>query len=168
MQRLRITLLLFLSVSFNSSFADALVPDWLSYDSIKKQVHIKLIATENANNNGLNYNGYSQGNITLIVPTDWLINISLTNWDASATHDLILTRPFVEDNIPSELTGEYSAIKRAYIAPLFANGTDSLSFTAKAGQYWLFCGVKGHGINGMWIKLIVNNVQIPNIKNEKT
>lgn len=168
MQRLQtvlLSLLVFLSASLNAPKADVLIPEWLSYDSAKKQAHFKLIAAKNANNNGYNYNGYYQGNISLKVPVDWLIRISLTNWDANSTHDIILTRPFVNDDIPDELTGQFSTIKRAYITPLFANESDTLSFISKAGQYWLFCGVKGHGIDGMWIKLEADNkLQSPIIK----
>jgi len=141
---------------FNMAVAKADITDWFSYDEAKKQVYFKLTSAENANNNGLNYNGYYQGNLTLKVPVNWLVNISLTNRDANATHDIILTKPFGMDNVPDELTGESSIIKRAYIAPLFSNETDNLKFTAKTGQYWLFCGVKGHGIDGMWIKLDVD------------
>ena len=155
MQRLLVFLLSFVCV-FSVGSVKADITDWFTYDAVKKQVHFKLTSAENANNNGLNYNGYYQGNLCLKVPVNWSVNISLTNRDANATHDVILTKPFEIDNIPDELTGEFSVIKRAYIAPLFSNETDNLKFTAKSGQYWLFCGVKGHGIDGMWIKLDVN------------
>ncbi|NOQ64242.1 MAG: hypothetical protein GQ582_07000 [Methyloprofundus sp.] len=145
--------------------ANELIPDWMSYDIEKKQVSYQLIAAKNANNNGYNYNGYYQGNITLIVPSEWLVNISLNNGDANAVHDIILTEPFADDDMPDELTGEFAALKRAYISPLYANETDSLKFIAKQGAYWLFCGVKVHGINGMWIKLTVqDNIHKPSIK----
>ena len=161
--------LLGLIIVLKSGLVNADVPHWVTYDRSKKQVSFKLVAAENANNNGLNYNGYYQGNLTLKVPVDWQVNITLTNRDANATHDVIVTKPFEIENIPDELTGESSTIRRAYVSPLFSNETESLKFTAKIGKYWLFCGVKGHGMDGMWIKLVVDaTIPTPMIEEDNT
>ena len=166
MRTLQLSLVMFfMFLGINTATADVSLPDWVSYDATKKQVEFKLIAAKNANNNGFNYNGYYEGNITLKAPVGWQVQITLTNRDANATHDVILTEPFEQDDMPDSLTGEFSSIKRAYISPLFANETDNLRFTAKAGEYWLFCGVKGHGIEGMWIKFKSDkNGHIPSVE----
>ncbi len=131
-------------------------PGWMTYDTTKKQVRFELIAAWNANNNGYNYNGYYQGDAVLIVPENWQVSITLINWDGNAPHSIIVTNPFTEDNIPDELTGEFSILKRAYTDSVYANESVSIKFIAKVGDYWLFCGEKGHGINGQWIKLKVD------------
>lgn len=159
-----VPLILVMTLGCSHQPVEVKAPDWLSYSVAKKQVKFDLIATENANNNGFNYNGYYGGNITLNVPVGWQVEISLTNRDATSTHDVILTESFENVKIPEYLTGESASIKRAYITPLFANETEHLNFIAKAGQYWLFCGVKGHGIEGMQIKFESHkNTQIPSV-----
>ncbi len=134
----------------------------MHYDMNTKQVHFDLDAAWNANNNGYNYNGYYQDDMTLRVPAGWKVSITLTNLDAHAPHSIVLTEVFATDDIPDELTGEFSSIKRAYTDSLFANESDTMHFQAKEGRYWLFCGVKRHGIDGMWLPLnIESNLQIP-------
>lgn len=134
----------------------------MHYNLANKQVHFDLDAAWNANNNGYNYNGYYQDDMTLRVPTGWKISITLTNLDANAPHSIVLTEVFATDDIPDELTGEFAIIKRAYTDSLFANESDTIHFQAKKGHYWLFCGVKRHGIDGMWLPLNIEaNLQTP-------
>ena len=128
-------------------------PSWMTYNQAKKQVNFDIVSAWNANNNGYNFNGYYQGAIELKVPADWQVRITMTNLDANAPHSMILTDPFSEDDIPDELVGEFAIFNRAYIDTVFANESSIMQFKAKAGDYWLFCGIKGHGVNGMWIKL---------------
>jgi len=140
----------------------------MTYSPTKKSVHFRLIAAKNANNNGYNYNGYYQGNVDLQVPVDWKVTITLVNQDANAVHSVILTRPFLLDDMPDELSGEFAVIARAYTDPIFSGEQETLQFIAKEGRYWLFCGIKGHGINGMWIKFsVLKNLKIPLIVEQK-
>jgi hypothetical protein len=53
------------------------------------------------------------------------------------------------------------AILRAFTVKLASGlppeGTDRMRFVAQpAGEYLIFCGVPGHGIAGMWIRLRVS------------
>ncbi len=142
-------------------------PSWMSYDEQKQQVSFQLVATWSANNNGYNYNGYYQDDITIQVPTDWLVSITLINRDGNAPHSIVLTEPYTDD-IPDELTGEFAVLSRAYTDAVYANESTSMKFKAKAGDYWLFCGVKDHGINGMWIKFKTDiNIKTPFIEIKK-
>jgi len=44
-----------------------------------------------------------------------------------------------------------------------------LKFKAKAGDYWIFCSVKGHGINGMSSKFKADkNISTPFITIQQT
>ncbi len=136
--------------------------NFMHYDTSSKQVHFELIAAKNANNNGYNYNGYYQNAVTLKVPAGWIISITFINRDANAPHSIVLTPAFSQNDIPDEQTGEFAIINRAYTEVLHANEQETISFPAKEGRYWLFCGVKRHGIDGMWIPLTVErDLQIP-------
>ena len=54
------------------------------------------------------------------------------------------------------------AIPRAYTKAVSEGiaqfGTDAMRFkAAPAGSYLIFCGVPGHGLSGMWIRLKVSS-----------
>jgi len=143
-------------------------PSWMTYDEEKKQVYFELVAAWNANNNGYNFNGYFQDDVTITVPTDWSVGMTLINRDGTAPHSVLVTEPYMSDDIPDELTGEFAVLARAYTDEVYANESLSMRFKAKTGDYWLFCGVKRHAINGMWIKFNVDkNIDIPYIKIKK-
>jgi len=143
-------------------------PSWMSYDKQKQQVNIELVAAWNANNNGYNFNGYFLDDITITVPAGWLVNMTLINLDANAAHSILITEPYTDD-IPDELTGEFAVLHRAYTDSVYANESAEMKFKAKAGDYWIFCGVKGHAINGMWVKFKADkNINTPFIKIQQT
>jgi len=162
--------ILFIFVVSTTSSCSSLIkpnvfePSWISYNKEKKQVNIELVAAWNANNNGYNFNGYFQDDITITVPADWLVNMTLINLDGNAPHSIVITEPYTDD-IPDELTGEFAVLHRAYTDSIYANESAEMKFKAKAGDYWLFCGVKGHGINGMWSMFKVDkNISNPFVK----
>ncbi len=140
-------------------------PSWMQYDQDKKQAHFELISAWNAKNNGYNFNGFYQDEIIISVPADWLINIKLINYDANAPHSIVVSEPYSQEDIPDELSGEFAVIKRAYTDELYANESAEMRFKAIAGQYWLFCGVKNHGIDNMWLRFNVEkNISVPRLK----
>jgi plastocyanin len=59
------------------------------------------------------------------------------------------------------------AIPRAYTRAVSEGiaqfGRDVVRFTAApAGRYLIYCGVPGHGLSGMWIRLVVGpGVEVP-------
>jgi len=137
------------------------------YDKQEKQVSFELVAAWNAKNNGYNFNGYFQDDVTIKVPSGWSVSMTLINLDANAPHSVLVSEPYTDD-IPEELTGEFAVLSRAYTETLYANERGSMKFKAKAGEYWLFCGVKGHGINGMWVKFKADkNIKLPLIEIKK-
>jgi len=156
--------ILFFNLSACTYLVRASQDNGMTYSLTEKSVHFKLIAAKNANNNGYNYNGYYQGNVDLQVPVAWKVSITLVNQDANTVHSVILTEPFLLD----DMADEFAAISRAYTDPVFSGEQETLQFTAKEGKYWLFCGIKGHGINGMWIKFsVLKNLKIPLIVEQK-
>jgi len=138
------------------------------YDKQEKQVSFELVAAWNAKNNGYNFNGYFQDDVTIKVPSDWIVSMTLINLDGNAPHSVLVSDPYTDD-IPDELTGEFAVLSRAYTDTLYANERGTMRFKAKTGDYWLFCGVKGHAVNGMWIKFKVDKtITLPLIEIKKT
>jgi len=131
-------------------------PTWMEIDSSEKRVKFNLVAAWDGSNNGFNYNGYYAGNLTLKVPDGWKVDVEFINRDASAAHNIIVTKPYVENNIPEYVGSEDAVLRRAYTEDLYVGEQETMHFIAKAGLYWFFCGINGHGINDMWINFEVS------------
>ena len=148
------------STQHKLSLVDGVVteqPSWMNADVHLKEVTFDLVAGWDGSNNAFNYNGYYAGGVTLNVPSGWKVNISLANQDASAPHHIMVTRPYKKGEIPNQLSPDETVLSRAYMDDIYHGEHESMSFIAKEGHYWLFCGIMGHGVNDMWIEFDVNS-----------
>jgi sulfocyanin len=153
---------LVLAAAAASARADeTFTPSWMHPDAAAKSVRIELVAGWNANNGALNYNGYYKGDMTIVVPLGWTVDVDFRNHDGMLPHSLVATRPFAPDKIPMQAGVGQLAIGKAYsVDPesgIMADHHDEVRFAARdAGQFWLICGVTGHALQGMWVKLGVD------------
>jgi sulfocyanin len=136
-------------------------PSWMKSDASAKHVTLDIIAGFNANNGALNYNGYFTGDMTVVVPMGWTVDIHFKNNDAMLPHSLMVTKPFPPGHFPDHAGIEDVAIPRAYTdnpdQGIPSPKTDTLTFmTTTAGDYDFLCGVPGHAQAGMWTKLTVD------------
>jgi sulfocyanin len=136
-------------------------PSWMKNDVSAKHVALDIVAGFNANNGALNYNGYFTGDMTVVVPVGWTVDIHFKNNDAMLPHSLVVTKSFPPGHFPDHAGVEDIAIPRAYTdnpdQGIPSPRTDTLTFTATtAGDYDFLCGVPGHGQAGMWTKLVVD------------
>jgi hypothetical protein len=145
-----------------SSAAEApLVPSWMKIEKGAHLVRLNIIAGWNANNGALNFNGYFAGNMTVVVPPAWTVDIAFKNTDAMLPHSLVVTKAFAPDEMP-ELAGlKQVAIPRAYTnnpeEGIPSPKTDNLRFITKdPGEFYFFCGAPVHGRGGMWTRLTVD------------
>lgn len=137
-------------------------PSWLSSDFASKTVTFQLIAGLRGLNGGLNYNGFRDGGLTLVVPLGWRIEINFRNHDGVLPHSAEVIRPQtplptqpVEPAIPKAFTNKL-------LEGLPSEARDEMLFTAQPpGEYLIYCGVPGHGAAGMWIRLRVAAVWKP-------
>jgi hypothetical protein len=132
-------------------------PTWLSFDAAAKTVRFQLIAGLTGLNGALNFNGFRDGNLTLVVPVGWDTQIEFRNHDGMLPHSAEVIAP--QTPLPAQPVSP--AIPRAFTLRLATGlppeGTDVMRFAAKpAGEYLIFCGVPGHGASGMWIRLRVS------------
>ena len=132
-------------------------PTWLSFDAPAKTVRFQLIAGLTGLNGALNFNGFSDGGLTLVVPAGWRTEIDFRNHDGMLPHSAEIIVP--QTPLPTQPVAP--AIPRAFTLRLneglVSEATDTLRFTAQpAGEYVIFCGVPGHGAAGMWIQFRVS------------
>ncbi len=136
------------------------VPSWMTIDASAKSVVMDVIAGFNANNSSWNYNGYHDGDLTVVLPLDWSVRINFTNHDGDVPHSMVVMADPGSDDLPLEAGREQAAIARAYSKSpeqgISAGDHDVVAFKAKkAGKYLWICGVPGHGQSGMWVRLEV-------------
>jgi hypothetical protein len=132
-------------------------PTWLSVDPAAKIARFQLIAGLTGLNGALNFNGFRDGGLTLVIPVGWTAEIAFKNHDGMLPHSAEVISP----QTPLPVQPVSSAIPRAFTLNLAAGlppqGTDVMRFTAQPpGEYLIFCGVPGHGAAGMWIRLRVS------------
>jgi sulfocyanin SoxE-like protein len=132
-------------------------PTWLTFDTVAKTVRFQLIAGLTGLNGALNFNGFRDGGLTLVVPVGWKTEIAFRNHDGMLPHSAEVIAP--QTPLPTQTVDP--AIARAFTFQLSAGlpseATDVMRFAAQpAGEYLIFCGVPGHGAAGMWIRLGVS------------
>lgn len=140
---------------------ETLTPSWMKAYAEAKTVTIELVAGWNANNGALNYNGYYKGDVTVVIPMGWTVEVDFRNHDGMLPHSVVATKPYPPDKIPGQAGIGELAIGKAYsVDPesgIMADHHDQIQFHARhAGQFWLLCGVTGHAVQGMWVKLSID------------
>jgi sulfocyanin len=131
-------------------------PQWVSYDSATNTVTFKLEAGAPGTSGPFNFNGYTNGAATLVVPPKSTVVMNFVNSDATPH-----SAEIIADTDPMPNMGGNSAIPRAYTKDLTQGipqgGTDVMKFVVPAsGSFRIFCGVPGHGLSGMWIRMKVD------------
>src|SRR5256712_13721888 len=145
-----------LSATSAEAQQQAIDPTWLSFDAAARSARFQLIAGLTGLNGALNFNGFSDGGLTFVVPVGWRTEIDFRNHDGMLPHSAEVIAP----QTPLPIQPVDPAIPRAFTLRLaeglISEATDTLRFTAQpAGDYLIFCGVPGHGAAGMWIRFQV-------------
>lgn len=139
--------------------APAIDQGWLSSNAATKTATFTLTAGLTPFNGALNFNGFRDGGLTLVVPTGWTVAVNFANHDGMLPHS---AQVIAEQKPVPNGALEKPAIDRAYTNQvaegLPPQAKDKMRFTAQpAGNYLFFCGVPGHGLAGMWIRLKVSS-----------
>lgn len=132
-------------------------PAWLKWNPETRTVTFELIAgLTGGAKSPFNFNGYVDGELTLVVPDSASMVMRFENRDGTP-HSAVL----IEDKDPMPNMAENAVIPRAYTI----KATEGLGYYQKdvmrfratpPGGYRIFCGVPGHGLSGMWIRLKVD------------
>jgi sulfocyanin len=137
------------------------VPSWMTVDAATKTVSMDVVAGFNPNNSAWNYNGYHDGDMTVILPQGWNVRMNFTNHDADVPHSLVVMTDVGPANLPLQAGREQAAFPRAYTKSpeqgLSAGEHDVIAFKAKeVGKFLWICGVPGHAQSGMWTHLEIS------------
>jgi sulfocyanin len=129
---------------------------WLSYDAKTNTVTFALDAGAPSSTGPFNFDGYSSGGATLVVPPRSSVVMNFVN-DDGTPH----SAEIIPDQDPMPNLGGDPAIPGAYTTNLTQGlpqfGKDVIRFTApQSGSFRIFCGVPGHGLSGMWIRFRVD------------
>jgi hypothetical protein len=129
---------------------------WVSYEARTNTVTFQLEAGAPGGNGPFNFDGYTNGRATLVVPPQSIVVMNFVNHDGTPH-----SAEVIADADPMPDMGGDPAIPRAYTDDLTQgipqSGTDVIRFTAPAtGSFRIFCGVPGHGLSGMWIRFRVD------------
>jgi hypothetical protein len=139
---------------------EQLVPTWMTVDADAHKVTMDVVAGFNPNNSNWNFNGYYDGDMTVVVPEGWQVEITLTHRHDQVPHSLVVVADRGADNLPLQAGRERAAFPRAYSRSpeqgISAGDQDTIAFkTNKTGDFLWFCGVPGHGQSGMWTRFAV-------------
>ena len=138
------------------AFAQVTPPKWVSWDGATKTVTFELVAGAPGKSGPFNFNGYTAGAATLVIPAKSAVVMNFQNADGNP-HSAVI----IGDKGPLPNMGHNAAIPRAYTRDLTPGipqgGTDILRFTAPAsGTFRIICGVPGHALSGQWIFLKID------------
>lgn len=146
-----------MAIAVPASAQQQVDPTWLRFDPSARTARFELVAGLTGLNGALNFNGFRDGELTLVVPLGWRTEIAFRNHDGMLPHSAEVIAP----QTPLPVQPVDPAIPRAFTVNLASGlppeGTDGMRFIAQpAGEYLIICGVPGHGVAGMWIRLRVS------------
>jgi Sulfocyanin (SoxE) domain len=133
-------------------------PSWLGADTATRTVTFHVIAGLTGLNGALNFNGFRDGHLTLTVPRGWHVVLHFTNHDGMLPHSAEVisdVRPLPDGPVPAAFDRAFTVRLGEGLPP---QGEDDIRFVAdKAGSFLIWCGVPGHGTQGMWIRFRVSS-----------
>ena len=138
------------------------MPEWMSVDEAAKTVTLEIIAGKDDSNNRWNFNGYSRGNGTVVVPVGYNVVIDFRNDDPNIAHSIgVDTRtgnfPATFQDPQPVFAGAISPNPTSMQEATQPGEAATISFTAdQAGEYSLVCYIPAHAATGMWIHFSVS------------
>jgi plastocyanin len=137
-------------------FAGLTEADLLRPGKAAKSVHVTLVATFNAANYGMNFNGWSHGKAVLTVPTGWSVQVTFVNPSPIPHSAIVIERADTKKLQVAEPWFEGGATPKHLTGQTFSKA--EFSFTAdEAGEYALACGFPAHAVAGHWVALNVRD-----------
>lgn len=134
------------------------MPDWMQVDEAGQTVTLQIVAGQTDANNRWNFNGYANGEATVVVPRGYEVTIEFRNDDPANPHSVAIDRRTGGD-WPATFQSPTPAFKGAMTtgAETMTDATqpgesETITFTAReAGDYSMVCYVPAHAATGMWI-----------------
>ena len=139
------------------------MPDWMQVDEAAQTVTMDVVAGQTDANNSWNYNGHSNGDITIVVPVGYTVTINFSNDDGVNPHSLGIDGspggdfPAMFDDPEIAFEGAITTGATSMTDATAPGGSESITFVAStAGDYSMVCYVPAHAFAGMWIGFTVS------------
>ena len=138
------------------------MPDWMSVDHAAKTISIEIIAGKSNANNNWNFNGFANGEASVVVPEGYAVSLTFKNNDPNMVHSIgvgerLDAYPAMMENATPVFTGAMSTNPTDMMNATKSGASETLSFSAdKAGDYALICYIPAHATTGMWIGFSVS------------
>jgi sulfocyanin len=132
---------------------------WLTWNATTRTATFKLIAgIPGRAKSPFNFNGYTDGELTLTVPESSTVVVNFVNEDGTPHSAQVIADKLPIPNMALDQPGIPRAYTRSVSEGIAQFGTDAMRFKAvPSGNYLIFCGVPGHGLSGMWIRFAVSS-----------
>jgi sulfocyanin len=133
-------------------------PTWLKWNPATRTATFKLVAgIPGRAKSPFNFNGYTDGELILTVPTASTVVFNFVNDDGTPHSAQVIPDARPLPNMAVDQPAIPRAYSKAASEGIAQFGTDVIRFKADpAGSYLIFCGVPGHGLSGMWIRFKVS------------
>jgi sulfocyanin len=132
--------------------------DWITVNADARTVTINLIAGETAENNRWNFNGFANGDATVVVPEGFAVTINFSNEDPANMHSVAVldgvsgTPPVMYNDVSPVFAGAITSNATSMTEATASGQSETITFTAgAAGSYSLICLIPAHAATGMWI-----------------
>jgi sulfocyanin len=125
---------------------------------VAKTVELTLIAGKTNDNSSFNFNGFSNGKMTLTVPTGWKVVVHYQNFSALRHSFDVIPYTGKQPDAPPPPPVFKGATTRDPVSGIGVGKEETITFVADtAGKYEYLCGVAGHAQAGMWNYLVVSS-----------
>ena len=124
------------------------------------EVQMDIVAGSTSASNFWNFNGGTDGSITITVPEGAQVTLNFRNDDANMAHSVGVA-PISATTVPTPpaepvFAGAITADATSMTASTLSGESESITFTAdQPGEYALLCYIPGHAITGMWLRFNV-------------
>jgi len=132
------------------------VPDWYTVDHEARTVDLSIVAGTSPANNFWNFNGFMRGQIAIVVPEGYTVNVEFTNRDPNMAHSVGISSErsnFMTPPAPTPVfAGAITENPQSMLEATMPGESESIHFVADtAGGYSMVCYIAGHAAVGMWV-----------------
>ena len=134
------------------------MPAWFQVNG--NQVSMDITAGSTPDNNHWNFNGGTNGSMTITVPVGAQVTINFTNSDPNMAHSIgvgpYAATPAASPTPEPAFAGAISSNATSMTESTLSGESETISFTAdQPGEYAILCYIPGHAVTGMWVRLNV-------------
>jgi sulfocyanin len=123
-----------------------------------KTVELTLIAGKTTANGSFNFNGFSNGQMTLTVPDGWRVVVHYQNFSPLRHSFDVIPYTGKQPDAPPPPPVFKNATTQDPVSGIGVGKEETITFVAdRAGKYEYLCGVAGHAPAGMWNYLVVSS-----------